>query len=128
MGIPFRQYKQIIKERAREMRKNPTRGEKSMWAILRMGRINGFKFLRQHPILHHQNNRVYFFIADFYCHELRLIVEVDGDVHDKKEQQEYDQMRTEVLVEMGYQVIRFKNEHVIEHGETVVQRIQEYLL
>jgi len=110
------------------MRKNPTRGEKSMWAILRMGRINGFKFLRQHPILHNQNNRVYFFIADFYCHEHRWIVEVDGDVHDKKEQQEYDQMRTEVLVEMGYQVIRFKNEHVIERSEAVVQRIQEYLM
>ena len=123
MKIPYRQYKQIIKDRAREMRNNPTQGEKAMWNILRMGRLSGLRFLRQHPILHNQNNRIYFFIADFYCHEHRLIIEVDGDIHDSEEQREHDLMRSETLTEMRYNILRFGNKEVISKIEYVLDRI-----
>jgi len=109
MRTPYRKYKALINARTKELRNNPTPTENVLWDHLRKRQFQGLKFLRQHPILHHQNNRVYFFIADFYCHEHQLIIEVDGDIHNKKEQMEHDQMRTETLEEMGYTVIRFPN-------------------
>ena len=127
MQIPYRQYKHIIKERAPLMRNNPTDAEQAMWNLLRLGRLSGLRFLRQHAILFHANNRVYFFIADFYCHVYRLIIEVDGDIHDKKEQQEYDHMRTGTLLEMGYTVLRFRNEHVMNRPNDVLRLIQSHL-
>jgi very-short-patch-repair endonuclease len=58
---------------ALQMRKNPTEAERAMWKILRKFRKSGFPFRRQHPIE--------FYIADFYCHKLRLVIEVDGEIH-----------------------------------------------
>ena len=57
---------------ALQMRKNPTEAERAMWKILRKFRKSGFPFRRQHPIE--------FYIADFYCHKLRLVIEVDGEI------------------------------------------------
>src|SRR5581483_706239 len=73
----------------REFRTNPTDAEAMLWECLRARRLNGFKFRRQHP------NRRY--VVDFYCHEARLIVEVDGDIHDVPDQQEYDVIRQQEL-------------------------------
>ena len=61
---------------ALQMRKNPTEAERAMWKILRKFRHSGFPFRRQHPIE--------FYIADFYCHNLRLVIEVDGEIHTKR--------------------------------------------
>jgi len=68
---------------ALQMRKNPTEAERVMWKLLRKFRQSGFPFRRQHPIE--------FYIADFYCHNLRLVIEVDGEIHTEKEIQTHDE-------------------------------------
>jgi len=76
------------------------------------------KFRRQHPIS--------FFIVDFYYHELRLVIEVDGPVHNSEESKEYDQSRTAELKNLGIKLIRFSNEEVtfnIEHTISEIQRV-----
>ena len=91
---------------AQEMRKNPTETEKILWTILKKIRFEGYIFRRQHPID--------IFIADFYCHKLKLIIEVDGDIHESDYEKEYDDGRTGELEKYGIKVIRFTNEEILE--------------
>ncbi|OFY67821.1 MAG: hypothetical protein A2V64_09300 [Bacteroidetes bacterium RBG_13_43_22] len=90
---------------AREMRKNPTEAEKILWEHLRKMRSEGLIFRRQHPID--------LFIADFYCHKIKLVIEVDGEVHDESLAQEYDDGRSGELERYGIKVIRFNNEEIL---------------
>ena len=103
---------------ARELRKNQTESEKILWKILREFRSGGCIFRRQHPID--------IFIADFYCHKLRLIVEVDGEVHFNEEAQELDDGRSAELEKLGIRVLRFTNEQVINNKDIVVKKNNEY--
>src|SRR4051812_15603413 len=84
---------------AREMRREPTGAENHLWQRIRKQQVLGFKFRRQHTI-----DR---FIVDFFCTEARLVIEVDGIIHD--DQQEADQLRTEFLENLGLRVLRFTN-------------------
>ena len=102
-----------IQQRARELRQEMTPAEELLWGRLRRKQLNGLKFRRQHPLGP--------FIADFYCAEYRLVVEIDGDVH--KGQREYDIVRTEWFEAHGYRVIRFRNDDVIKDIETVLTAI-----
>jgi leucyl-tRNA synthetase len=78
-----------------------------VWNILRRKKLSGHKFLRQHPILYSiRNNWVNFYIADFYCAKLKLIIEVDGKIHESKK--EYDLERDSKLLEKGIYVFRIK--------------------
>ena len=104
-----------LKKFAREMRKQPTEAENLMWKALRGAQIEGLKFRRQHAIDD--------FIVDFLNLDLRLIVEVDGSIHDI--QPEYDKLRTEWLTVLGYEVIRFTNEEVIGNLPLVKQRLKK---
>lgn len=107
----YKEYTTLIKQRARKLRNNPTQAEQILWNHLRRCEVNGFKFLRQHPILFRTiQNNIHFFIADFYCYKLKLVIEVDGSVHDDRK--DYDMMRTFTLQEMGYKIFRFKNEAI----------------
>jgi len=73
----------------------------------------GYKFLRQHPVFYEYYGKRKFFIADFYCHELKLVVEIDGGIHEK--QKDYDRLRSEILEsQKGLRVIRFNNEEVLK--------------
>lgn len=104
---------QVI-QAAREMRYEPTEAEKILWGALRGRKLAGLKFHRQHvlgPL-----------IADFYCAAARLVVEVDGDIHDY--QKEYDSIRTKHLEDYGYHVIRFKNDMVLNDLENVLSQIK----
>ncbi len=101
---------------AREMRKDPTDAEKLLWTHLRKLRSEGIIFRRQHP--------VDFFIADFYCHSLKLIIEVDGDIHSSKSAIEYDDSRSGELERFGIKVIRFKNEEIISNIDSVINNIK----
>lgn len=95
--------------KAKKLRKNMTPAETVLWSHLRQNKFLGLKFRRQHPI---QN-----FIADFYCHQLKLVIEIDGLYHQTKVQQEADNNRSEIINFNGIQVIRFTNneiEHQIE--------------
>jgi len=91
----FLPYTKNHTERARENRKNPTRAESKIWhEVLRMRQFANYKFLRQKPI----DN----YIVDFYCSELHLVIEIDGDSH--AETVEYDAVRTKVLESLGLHV------------------------
>jgi very-short-patch-repair endonuclease len=115
--------KPIIFERAKTMRQNPTIAEKTLWEQLRNNQILGLRFKHQHPID--------IFIADFYCHKIKLVIEVDGDVHNSEENKEYDQNRTAELENFGITVIRFKNEDVLDtinETKTKIETICKQLL
>ena len=86
-------------ERVRHLRHEDTLAEKYAWVLLRDRRMFGLKFRRQVPI---EN-----FIVDFYCHKLRLIIELDGGVHDDPKQVRRDEVRNLRLEEWGYQILEF---------------------
>ena len=118
-------YKDIL-HFARELRKNQTPAEQFFWEQVRNRRFMGKKFTRQFIIEHSEiQGDKSFFIADFHCHEKRLVVELDGGVHQKQE--EYDKIREEILRDMGFAIIRFQNEEVLEKWDDVAQRLKEAL-
>jgi len=113
-----------IKRIATKLRNNPTLEEKVLWDELRRKNLN-FKFLRQHPIIYDSVNREHFFyIPDFYCAQKKLVIEVDGRIHDY--QIEYDKHREEVLKGKGLHVLRIKNEELNNMGK-VIERINKML-
>jgi len=100
-----------ITEIARSLRQNLTEPEKLLWKELRNRKLAGHKFLRQHPLFYFTlHKRTYLFIADFYCAEKKLVIELDGKIHDYTK--EYDSNRDFVLSERGLKVLRFKNEEL----------------
>jgi very-short-patch-repair endonuclease len=100
---------------ALQMRKNPTEAESVMWKILRKYRQSGYPFRRQHPIE--------FYIADFYCHNLRLVIEVDGEIHKRKKIQIHDEVRTGEMERFGIKILRFTNSQVLYDNDWVVEKI-----
>ena len=107
-------------KKAHILRQSLTKAEKVLWKHIRNRKLQGFKFRRQHPID--------IFIADFYCHEKKLIIELDGGIHDSLEQYEYDIGRTFELEDKGYKILRFSNEEVINNVEGVMEKIKEFVL
>jgi len=107
-------HSHLLLDKAKEMRANPTAGEAALWTELK-GKKLGIKFRKQHLIAD--------YIVDFVCLAKMLIIEVDGDYHNTPEQQEKDNERTRVLEELGYKLIRFSNEEVLQHTEQVVKTI-----
>ncbi|MDH6310100.1 leucyl-tRNA synthetase [Dysgonomonas sp. PFB1-18] len=104
-------------DNARENRKNPTEAENILWQMLR-GKALGYKFRRQHLI-----DR---FIVDFVCFEKGIIIEVDGGYHNTPEQKEYDEQRSAILTDLGYQILRFSNEEVIGNIDEVLTKIKSF--
>jgi very-short-patch-repair endonuclease len=100
---------------ARMHRKTSTEAEELLWNNLRNRRLKGVKFRRQHPISG--------YIADFYCHEERLVIEVDGEIHDLSEHTEHDEGRDFEFELQGIHVIRFRNSEILENIEDVLNRI-----
>jgi very-short-patch-repair endonuclease len=102
---------------AKQLRKAMTESEKHLWERLKKKQFFGYKFRRQHPMKD--------FIADFYCHPLKLVIEIDGGYHETKDQQAYDHGRTYEINELGVTVIRFKNEEVLLSMDGVLQQIEK---
>lgn len=110
---------------ARELRRDQTPAEQIMWELLRNRKFNGKKFLRQHPIIVNDVfDEIDFFIADFYCHEQKLVLEIDGKIHDY--QKEHDQQRDLIMSEMGLNVLRVQNEEIFTNIENVKNKIKRY--
>lgn len=84
-----------------------------LWQHLKAGKLAGLKFRRQHPIGP--------FIVDFYCHTLRLVIEIDGEVH--KQELDYDEHRELWLRDQGLRVLRFSNEEMLENTKMVLEKI-----
>jgi len=108
-----------IFENAKLLRNNQTLSERKLWNYINKKQL-GFKFRRQHPIST--------FIADFYCHELKLVIEVDGAYHLDKEQNENDRLRTKEIEEFGIKVVRFTNDQVINQINFVINSLKKKIL
>ena len=106
------------KPRRQALRSNMTEPEEKLWQILR-GKQMGVKFRRQHGIGH--------YIADFYCPELKLVIEVDGDSHSSADAQAYDAIRHDFMTSLGITTLRFTNDEVLQNIEGIHQHLTEYL-
>jgi very-short-patch-repair endonuclease len=116
--LVFLKYDKRLTALARENRKTPTPAEALIWQkVLRSKQLEHHKFLRQKPIGP--------YIVDFYCAELRLVIEIDGDSH--AEQADYDTQRTEYLNALGLRVIRYENRDVINNLPGIYEHLQTNL-
>ena len=112
--------------RARELRRNMTKSELVLWKELRNRKFIGLKFVRQQPLIYQViDNQPRYFIADFVCYEKRMIIEVDGAIHEF--QKEEDEHRENILRSLDFNILRIKNEEVKEIG-TVMEKIRTYIL
>ena len=100
---------------AKENRKNTTSSEEYLWSLLRNRQIEWLKFRRQHPLQ--------WYIADFYCAEHGLIIEIDGWYHSTLSQQEYDQARDKLMKDKWYRILRFSNKEIENGIEKVLHAI-----
>ncbi|MDD2539970.1 MAG: endonuclease domain-containing protein [Desulfuromonadaceae bacterium] len=111
---PYLPYNKNLTTLARENRNTPTAAENQIWQkVLRMRQFAAYKFLRQKPVGD--------YIVDFYCAELQLVIEIDGDSH--AETAEYDAERTRFLGSLGLRVIRFSNDDVLRNIEGVYEEL-----
>jgi very-short-patch-repair endonuclease len=106
-------------ERAKFQRKEMTPAEARTWSLLRDRRFNQVKFRRQHAIGP--------YVADFACVTARLVVEIDGAIHNLAEQQIFDEKRTAFLKAAGWKVLRISNDEVFNDMQPVIDRIYEAL-
>ncbi|MFH1852430.1 MAG: endonuclease domain-containing protein [Candidatus Neomarinimicrobiota bacterium] len=114
-----------ITQTCRDLRKRSTPAEKAFWQTVRNRQFRGLKFNRQYPILFEYDTDKRIFIADFYCHQLQLIVEIDGGVHEQ--QKDYDTLRTVILNNLEYKVIRFSNHDILNKLDQVLKRLGDFI-
>ncbi len=112
-------YNPKLKKLSQELRKNLTDAERLLWSKLRMKQLKGLMFSRQKPLGE--------YIADFYCHQAKLVIEVDGGQHFSDDSIKYDRLRDEYLGNMGLTVLRFTNIDVTDNIEGVVEVIEQRL-
>ena len=110
---------QILGERRRELRKNQTKTEEILWWYLRDQKM-GLKFKRQHSVGG--------YILDFYCPQKKLIIELDGEIHNTKEAKEYDLVRDKYFEELGYVTLRFFNKEVENCVGKVLDKIKNCIV
>ena len=108
-----------IYQKARELRNRSTHAEDILWGYLK-NKPHGIKFRRQHPYAN--------YILDFYCHSLKLIIEVDGSIHDSDRAKANDKQRQNLLEREGLAFLRFRNEELTSKLEIVIQSIEKVIL
>ena len=106
------------KQRRQTLRNNMTEPEKRLWGILRNHQL-GVKFRRQHGVGH--------YIVDFYCPELKLIIEVDGESHFFEDAQAYDKIRDKFMLELGLTTIRITNTEIMQNIDGVCEYLQQHV-
>ena len=111
----IRDHQQTLTDAAKELRQNQTPAEKIFWDIVRTKQFLSLKFRRQHPIK--------FYVVDFCCIALKLVIELDGAVHDDPDQAEQDQEREFNLKQWGYTVIRFRNIEILQRLDQTLLRL-----
>jgi very-short-patch-repair endonuclease len=110
-----RNLDQHLRQRSRVLRTEATVAEKVLWEVLRKDACGGYRFLRQHPIAP--------YVVDFYCAALKLVVEVDGSIHDLPEVQVNDQLRQRALEERGLHLLRLTNQEVLTKSAAELRQI-----
>jgi very-short-patch-repair endonuclease len=106
-------------ELARRLRSDQTDAEERLWRLLRGRQLGGFKFRRQHPLGP--------YVADFFCFEAGLVIELDGGGHAEEEQRTHDLVRDDALRSQGLRVVRVTNKDVLTRTEVVLQAIWDAL-
>jgi very-short-patch-repair endonuclease len=114
-GAPASIFSNAIK-----LRETQTEAEELLWLAFKNNQVDGYKFRRQHPIG--------LYIADFYCHKLKLVIEIDGGYHLSEEQQVLDKERTATIEFQGLKVIRFSNEKVLLKFPEVIDKIKDFII
>lgn len=115
--MTFLRNNPALKDRRRELRRNQTEAEKTFWMHVRKRQLHGLKFFRQYSIGP--------YILDFYCPALMLAVELDGGHHNQPDTREYDSARSEYLNAQGVEVLRFWNQDMLNHVQSVLARVEE---
>jgi len=114
----FYESSPIIFANAKKLRSKPTSSELIFWGLLKQ-HFSSFRFKRQHPISQ--------YIADFYCHKLKLVIEIDGGIHDTEEVKNSDKLREEFLQTLNLKIIRFTNDEVSKSGDKIVKKLHELI-
>jgi len=104
---------------AKKLREKQTEAEEKFWLAVKDNQIEGYKFRRQHPLS--------IYIADFYCHALQLVIEIDGGYHLSEEQQILDKKRTADIEFQGLSVIRFTNEEIMSNLKEAIDKIKSHI-
>ncbi len=107
-----------MKGRRKELRKKPTEFEEILWSELRNKKL-GYKFKRQYSLGN--------FVADFFCKEMKLAVELEGGIHEKSDVKKYDDFRFKYILALGVRVMRVKNEDVSRNLDEVIELIKKNL-
>ncbi|MCD6069114.1 MAG: hypothetical protein K0S33_3940 [Bacteroidetes bacterium] len=107
------------KDFAKKLRQGSTYAEDLFWQMVRNRKVCNLKIRRQHPIGP--------FIADFYCHELLLVIEVDGSIHELEEIKQKDLSRENYLKDNGLKVLRFSNDDVMLNSHIIEEKIKEFI-
>ena len=110
-------YSPRLKQTARTLRKNMTLGEVILWQHIRRRQIKGYQFLRQKPIGK--------YVVDFFCKELMLAIEVDGESHEGRQRE--DEERQEKLKKLGVRFLRFQDSHVKQDLANILKRIEIWI-
>jgi very-short-patch-repair endonuclease len=112
-----------ITDFCRELRRQQTGAEKLLWEQLRNRKLEGRKFLRQHPLqVQSSFGKSFYYIPDFYCYESKLVIEADGPIHLVKK--DYDKNRDFVLNALGLKILRFENEEISNDIVLVINKIK----
>lgn len=120
MRYQFLPYDPKLKELARQLRKNMTRGEVILWQRLKCKQVRGYDFDRQRPIDQ--------FIVDFYCKQLMLAIEIDGSSHDSEQAQQRDHERQSRLESLGVRFLRFRESEACNNTDAVVDAIESWII
>jgi very-short-patch-repair endonuclease len=115
----YRNASPYIIGRSRTLRKNETEAEKVFWNWVKGRQMHGYKFRRQHTLA--------FYVADFYCHSLQLVVEIDGEIHNHEDNRKSDIERQKAIESMGIRVIRFTNQEVLCQPEVVIEKLEQVI-
>ena len=108
----------IIFANARKLRDEPTGSEVIFWSLLKQ-HFSNYRFKRQHPVSQ--------YIADFYCHKLKLVIEIDGGIHLSNEAKNNDKIRDEFMQSLDLKIIRFTNDEVSKNWEVVVEKLKNFI-
>ena len=116
----------IAKDFCRNLRANQTNSESLIWEFVRNRNLLGKKFLRQHPIFYDLLGKESFYICDFYCHEFKFVIEIDGQIHQYEKLK--DAERDKIMNFMGLFVLRIQNEEIENSHLNVIKKIENYIL
>lgn len=107
------------------MRNKQTAAEKIFWEVVRNRKLFGLKFYRQYPIFFDYIGKETFYIADFFCFEKKVVVEIDGKIHDYRK--DHDEMRTIIINMLGIKVLRFRNDEIEKNLKKVLKKLERKL-